>query len=192
MKDNKLFGINKSSGKKRTSRYERGKEPVMAYKVNIITLSDKGAQGLREDTSGPALKEAIEKAGFEVTDMRLLSDDPDGLKAALIEICDNKKADLVLTTGGTGLSVRDNTPEATMAVIERNVPGMAEAIRIKSLSITPKAMLSRGVCGIRGTTLIINLPGSRKGALESLDAVLPALPHAIDILTGSVSECGGK
>lgn len=164
----------------------------MAYKVNIITLSDKGAQGLREDTSGPALKEAIEKAGFEVTDIRLLSDDPDGLKAALIEICDNKKADLVLTTGGTGLSVRDNTPEATMAVIERNVPGMAEAIRIKSLSITPKAMLSRGVCGIRGTTLIINLPGSRKGALESLDAVLPALPHAIDILTGSVSECGGK
>ena len=114
------------------------------------------------------------------------------LKEALIDICDNNKADLVLTTGGTGLSVRDNTPEATLAVIERNVPGIAEAIRIKSLSITPRAMLSRGVCGIRKTTLIVNLPGSPKGAIESLDAVLPALPHAIDILTGSVSECAGK
>ena len=149
----------------------------MAYRVNIITLSDNGAQGLREDTSAPALKEAITKAGFEVTDMLLLSDDPEGLKEALIDICDNNKADLVLTTGGTGLSVRDNTPEA---------------IRIKSLSITPRAMLSRGVCGIRKTTLIVNLPGSPKGAIESLDAVLPALPHAIDILTGSVSECAGK
>ena len=110
----------------------------------------------------------------------------------MFDICDNNKADLVLTTGGTGLSVRDNTPEATLAVIERNVPGIAEAIRIKSLSITPRAMLSRGVCGIRKTTLIVNLPGSPKGAIESLDAVLPALPHAIDILTGSVSECAGK
>lgn len=164
----------------------------MAYRVNIITLSDNGAQGLREDTSAPALKEAITKAGFEVTDMLLLSDDPEGLKEALIDICDNNKADLVLTTGGTGLSVRDNTPEATLAIIERNVPGIAEAIRIKSLSITPRAMLSRGVCGIRKTTLIVNLPGSPKGAIESLDAVLPALPHAIDILTGSVSECAGK
>ena len=164
----------------------------MAYRVNIITLSDKGAQGLREDTSAPVLKEAITKAGFEVTDMKLLSDDPEGLKAALIDICDNRKAELILTTGGTGLSPRDNTPEATLAVIERNVPGIAEAIRMKSLSITPKAMLSRSVSGIRGTTLIINLPGSPKGALESLEVVLPALPHAIDILTGSVSECARK
>ncbi|MCR5748258.1 MAG: MogA/MoaB family molybdenum cofactor biosynthesis protein [Lachnospiraceae bacterium] len=165
----------------------------MDYRVTIITLSDNGVKGLREDTSAPALKEAMNNvAGFEVTDMMILSDDRSGIEKALIDICDNNKADLILTTGGTGLSPRDNTPEATQAVIERNVPGIAEAMRIKSLSITPRAMLSRGICGIRGKTLIVNLPGSPKGAVENLDAILPALPHAIGILTGSEHDCARK
>ncbi len=162
----------------------------MGYRVIIITLSDNGVKGLREDTSAPALKEAVSKEkDFEVTDMMLLSDDRSDIEAALIDICDNKKADLILTTGGTGLSPRDNTPEATQAVIERNVPGISEAMRIKSLSITPRAMLSRGISGIRGKTLIVNLPGSPKGAVENLDAILPALPHAIGILNGAENNC---
>jgi len=162
----------------------------MSYKVIIVTLSDSGFKGLREDRSAPAIKEAISREkDFEVTDMMILSDDRSDIENALIDICDNNKADLILTTGGTGLSERDNTPEATQAVIERNVPGIAEAMRIKSLSITPRAMLSRGICGIRGKTLIINLPGSPKGAVECLDFVLPALPHAVGILTGSENNC---
>ncbi len=162
----------------------------MSYKVIIITLSDSAVKGLREDKSAPALREAIScENDFEVTDMMILSDDRSDIENALIDICDNKKADLILTTGGTGLSARDNTPEATQAVIERNVPGIAEAMRMKSLSITPRAMLSRGICGIRGQTLIINLPGSPKGAVECLDFVLPALSHAVGILTGSEKNC---
>ncbi len=165
----------------------------MAYRVNIITLSDSGVKGLREDTSAPALKELVNKQeGFEVTDMILLSDDRAELEAKLMDICDNRKAELVLTTGGTGLSPRDNTPEATMAVIERNVPGIAEAMRMKSLSITPRAMLSRGVSGVRNQTLIINLPGSPKGAVENLEVVLPTLSHALGILTGAEHNCARK
>ncbi len=165
----------------------------MKYRVNIITLSDSGVKGLRKDTSAPALKEMLHREeGFEVTDMLLLSDDRTELEAVLIDICDNNRADLILTTGGTGLSPRDNTPEATLAVIEKNVPGIAEAMRLKSLSITPRAMLSRGVSGIRKSTLIINLPGSPKGSVENLEAVLPALPHALGILTGREHECAQK
>ena len=162
----------------------------MAYRVAIITLSDSGAKGLREDRSGPVLRDMVIKEGYEVVSQRILSDDPRELIDALTDICDNRRADLVLTTGGTGLSRRDNAPEATLAVIERNVPGIAEAMRAKSLAITPRAMLSRGVCGIRHSTLIVNLPGSPKAARENLVAILPALGHGIGILVGDEGECG--
>ena len=163
----------------------------MAYKAAIITLSDSGAKGLREDRSGPVIRDMVIEAGYEVVSQQMLSDEPRELIDALIDICDNRRAQLVLTTGGTGFSRRDNAPEATLAVIERNVPGIAEAMRARSLQITPRAMLSRGVSGIRGYTLIVNLPGSPKAARENLEAILPALDHGIGILVGDERECGG-
>ena len=164
----------------------------MAYRVAIITLSDKGARGEREDRSGPAIREMMTGAGYEVVIQRLLSDDPAALTAALVDICDNRRAELVLTTGGTGFSPRDLAPEATLAAIERNVPGIAEAMRARSMQITPRAMLSRGVSGIRGSTLIVNLPGSPKAARENLEVLLPALEHGLGILVGDAGECGGE
>jgi molybdenum cofactor synthesis domain-containing protein len=163
----------------------------MAYRVAIITLSDKGARGEREDRSGPAIREMMAGAGYEVVIQQLLSDDPAALTAALVDICDNRRADLVLTTGGTGFSPRDLAPEATLAAIERNVPGIAEAMRARSMQITPRAMLSRGVSGIRGSTLIVNLPGSPKAVRENLEVLLPALEHGLGILVGDAGECGG-
>ena len=162
----------------------------MAYRVAIITLSDKGAKGEREDHSGPAIREMMAGAGYQVVIQRLLSDDPAALTAALVDICDNRRADLVLTTGGTGFSPRDLAPEATLAAIERNVPGISEAMRARSMQITPRAMLSRGVSGIRGSTLIVNLPGSPKAARENLEVLLPALEHGLGILVGDEGECG--
>ena len=164
----------------------------MAYKAAIITLSDKGARGERQDGSGPVLRDMLTGAGYEVVSWQILSDDPEGLKAALIDLCDHRRVNLVLTTGGTGFSRRDNTPEATLAVIERNAPGLSEAMRAKSLQITPRAMLSRGVSGIRGSTLIVNLPGSPKGARENLEVILPVLEHAIGLLVGDEGECGAN
>lgn len=163
----------------------------MAYRVAIITLSDSGAKGLRKDRSGPVIRDMVIEAGYEVVSQQILSDEPQELIDALTDICDNRRAQLVLTTGGTGFSRRDNAPEATLAVIERNVPGIAEAMRARSLQITPRAMLSRGVSGIRGYTLIVNLPGSPKAARENLEAILPALDHGIGILVGDEKECGG-
>ena len=162
----------------------------MAYRVAIITLSDKGARGEREDRSGPAIREMMAGAGYEVVIQQLLSDDPAALTAALVDICDNRRADLVLTTGGTGFSPRDLAPEATLAAIERNVPGIAEVMRARSMQITPRAMLSRGVSGIRGSTLIVNLPGSPKAVRENLEVLLPALEHGLGILVGDAGECG--
>ena len=162
----------------------------MAYRAAIITLSDSGTKGLRADRSGPLIREMLTEAGFEVVIEQLLSDDAQPLTDALTDICDHRKADLVLTTGGTGFSPRDNAPEATLAAIERNVPGIAEAMRAASMRITPRAMLSRGVSGIRGATLIVNLPGSPKAVRENLAAILPALPHGIAILVGDDGECG--
>ena len=133
------------------------------YKVAIITLSDKGARGEREDVSGRVIREMVEAAGYQVSRQLLLNDDREGLAQALREICDGGQAELILTTGGTGFSPRDNAPEATMDVVERPVPGIAEAMRYHSLSITPRGMLSRAVSGIRGRTLIVNLPGSPGG-----------------------------
>ncbi len=160
------------------------------FRAGIITVSDKGAAGEREDKSGPTLKEALEDAGLTVQFIRIIPDEPDQIKAILIELCDRHDLDLVLTTGGTGLSPRDVTPEATSMVIEKEAPGFSEAIRILGLKSTPHSMLSRGVSGIRKKTLIINLPGSPKGAREGLDVVLPAIPHALSKLRGDTTECG--
>ncbi len=161
----------------------------MKYRVAIITLSDKGAKGEREDLSGPLIQQIVEDAGYEVVDYQLLSDDKEVLKSALIDICDCHKADLILTTGGTGFSQRDNAPEATLEVVERNVPGIAEAMRVNGLQFTPRSMLSRAASGIRKFTLIINLPGSPKAVRENLEYILPVLDHGIAILVGDAAEC---
>jgi molybdopterin adenylyltransferase len=158
-------------------------------KVGILTVSDKGARGEREDKSGPAIREMMEAEGAEIVRCRIVPDEQDAIRAALVEWSD-EGLDLILTTGGTGFSPRDWTPEATKAVIEREAPGISEAIRQAGMKKTPTAMLSRAVAGIRKSTLIINLPGSEKGVRESLDAVMEALPHGIEILKGTAGECG--
>ncbi|MCL5779768.1 MAG: MogA/MoaB family molybdenum cofactor biosynthesis protein [Firmicutes bacterium] len=159
------------------------------YKIGIVTMSDKGSQGLREDTSGATIRQMVGDLGT-VEQYRVVPDDPEVIKEALVEFADVHRLDLILTTGGTGLGPRDHTPEATLAVIDRQVPGIAEAIRAASLQKTPKAMLSRAVSGTRGSTLIINLPGSVKGVRECLEVVLPVLPHGLEILSGKGGECG--
>lgn len=161
----------------------------MAYRVAIITLSDKGARGEREDKSGPVIEEMVTAAGYEVVSRLLLSDDAQALTDALVDICDHRRADLILTTGGTGFSQRDNAPEATMAAVERPVPGIAEAMRMNSLRYTPRGMLSRAASGIRKFTLIINLPGSPKAVRENLEFILPTLAHGVAILVGDAAEC---
>lgn len=158
-------------------------------KIGIVTMSDKGSQGLREDTGGATIRQMVGDLGT-VEQYRIVPDDPEVIKEALVEFADVHRLDLILTTGGTGLGPRDHTPEATLAVIDRQVPGIAEAIRAASLQKTPKAMLSRAVSGTRGRTLIINLPGSVKGVRECLEVVLPVLPHGLEILSGKGGECG--
>lgn len=159
------------------------------FKTAVLTLSDKGAAGEREDKSGPLIREIIEKENYLVVDQRVLPDEQKTIEETLIHLCDRLKVDLILTTGGTGFSLRDRTPEATIAVADRMAPGIAEAIRAYSMQITNRAMLSRGVSALRGQTLIINLPGSPKAVKESLDCILPALPHGLEVLKGSASEC---
>ena len=163
----------------------------MTYRACVITLSDKGFAGQREDRSGPAIAERLTAAGYELVETLLLSDDQAGLERELRRLCDTVRPDLILTTGGTGLSPRDNAPEATLAVADRLVPGIAEAIRAYSLRITPRAMLSRGTSVLRGRTLIVNLPGSVKAVTESLDCFLDVLPHGLDVLRGTSGDCGG-
>lgn len=158
------------------------------YKIGIITASDKGAKGEREDLSAAVIREEVAQLG-EVVEYAILPDDKELLAAKMREFCDEKGLDLIFTTGGTGFSPRDVTPEATMAVVEKLVPGIAEVMRWESYKITPKAMLSRAVAGIRKQTLIINLPGSPKGVRECLRAILPALPHGLEILKGQGGEC---
>ena len=163
----------------------------MKYTVGIITLSDKGSKGLREDKSGPAIREILEADGrFDVLEQFLISDDRENLERELVRLCDEEKLNLILTTGGTGLSPRDNVPEATLAVADRQVPGIAEYMRARSFEITPKAMLSRGVSVMRGSSLIINLPGSTKAVRENLGFIMPALGHGLDIMLGRDGECG--
>ncbi len=158
----------------------------------VITLSDKGAKGEREDKSGPILVESLEKDGYEVVETMILPDEKNHLTKQLIRLADQRQVNLILTTGGTGFSPRDNTPEATMAAATRNAPGISEAIRAYSMTITKRAMLSREVSVIRNGTLIVNLPGSPKAVRECIDFVLPSLRHGIEILTGRESECARK
>lgn len=160
------------------------------FRVGILTVSDKGATGDRQDTAGPALTQLLDPRCFEAARYQIVPDEYEEIVAALVSWSDQEKLDLILTAGGTGPAPRDLTPEATLAVAERQVPGIAEAMRTAGLAKTPHAMLSRGVAVIRGKTLIINLPGSLKGATESLEAILPALPHALEKLTGSPADCG--
>ena len=162
------------------------------YQAAVITLSDKGSKGEREDKSGPLLKERLVREGYEVVEYLLLPDEKAPLKKELIRLADQRQLDLILTTGGTGFSSRDTTPEATLEIADRNAPGIAEAIRSYSMKITPHAMLSRGASVIRGKTLIINLPGSPKACGESLDCILGSLPHGLDLLRGEASECARK
>jgi molybdenum cofactor synthesis domain-containing protein len=159
-------------------------------KFAIITISDKGYKGERVDKSGPLLKEIITKNGGEIVLLKIIPDEKKIIKKELKKIANKGGADVILTTGGTGFSPRDVTPEATKAVIERETPGLAEAMRSASLKVTPFAMLSRAVAGIRKKTLIINLPGSPKGVKENLEVILPALKHGVEILTGKAQECG--
>ena len=154
----------------------------MTIRFGILTLSDRSARGERADSSGPALARLIDAQGWSVSKQAILPDDESNIRKTLIDWVDSSELDVILTTGGTGFSPRDVTPEATRAVIERDAPGLAEAMRAASLKITPHAMLSRIITGIRKKTLIINLPGSPKGAVENLQVVLPVLSHAIQLL----------
>ncbi len=158
------------------------------YRIGVLTLSDKGARGEREDESGRILREMVAPLG-SVERYQVIPDDQDIIVRTLVEWVDREGLDLILTTGGTGLTPRDVTPEATARVIEREVPGMAEAMRMASMSKTPHAMLSRALAGVRRSTLIINLPGSPKGVRENLEVVFPALDHALAKLKGDPSEC---
>lgn len=159
------------------------------YKTGILVMSDKGSRGEREDLSGKQIEELL-GSDFTIQFYEVIPDEKNIISEKLMYLADELKLDLVLTSGGTGFSLRDVTPEATMAVIERPTPGIAEAIRLYGMQKTPKAMLSRAVAGIRKGTLIINLPGSVKGVRESIEAILPALDHGLDILIGSAAECG--
>lgn len=156
----------------------------MVLKFGILTVSDRSAAGEREDLSGPALVKAVEQAGWTVSCRAVVADDFQAITGKLIAWSDGDDCNVILTSGGTGFSPRDITPEATSAVIEKDAPGLAEAMRAGSLRITPHAMLSRAAAGIRGTTLIINLPGSPKAALENFRVVAPVLDHAVQLLEG--------
>lgn len=161
------------------------------FEVAIITASDKGAKGLREDLSGPYIKQIVEESDYKVVSMEILPDDRALLADKMIELAD-KEIPLILITGGTGFSPRDNTPEATKDVIEKETPGISEAMRMYSLKITPRAMLSRATSGIRKKSLIINLPGSPKAVRECLEYLLPTLDHGLKIMLNLDNECARK
>lgn len=154
----------------------------------VITASDACARGEREDTSGAALVQLLTEIGAEIVATKILSDDLEPLAQSLREFASRDDVNLIITTGGTGLGPRDNTPEATQRVIEREAPGIAEALRAESLKVTPMAMISRGVCGVCSGTLIVNLPGSHKAVRESFSVIAPVLPHAVDLLAGKTAH----
>lgn len=159
------------------------------YQAAVVTVSDRCFRGERPDGGGPLVKELLEQGGYQVTEMVLVPDEQDQIETALRHLCASGEIALVVTTGGTGFAPRDITPEATIAVCERLTPGIGEAMRLASLAITPRAMLSRAQAGILGRTLIVNLPGSPKAAKENLEAVLPSLGHGLEMLRGGPSDC---
>ena len=158
------------------------------FNIGIITASDKGSRGVREDASGRLIATMLQELG-QIRSYKVVADDAEQISREMVIMADQLGVDLILTTGGTGLGPRDVTPEATLAVVDRQVPGIAEAMRAKSLEITSRAMLSRAVAGMRNKTLIINLPGSPKGVQECLEVILPALEHGLAIMKGEASEC---
>jgi molybdopterin adenylyltransferase len=160
------------------------------FTVGILTISDKGSRGERQDKSGEAIREILSSMDVRIANYDIISDEKELITKKLVQWADKDKADVIITTGGTGLTPRDVTPEATLAVVDRVVPGFAEAMRAESLKKTPHAMLSRAVVGTRGKCLIINLPGSPKAVRECLQVILPALPHAVETLKGQANECG--
>lgn len=183
------------TGKAEDKKQEMEKSPARSssagrFRAAVITLSDKGAAGQRTDESGPLICRMLKESGYDIVETLLLPDEKEQLKAALIRIADGDLADLILTTGGTGFSPRDTTPEATMEVAHRNAPGIAAAMLQASLLVTPRAMLSRAASVIRERTLIVNLPGSPKAVRENLSTILPTLGHGLGILKGREGECG--
>lgn len=162
---------------------------TLSYRVGVLTLSDKGSTGQRVDESGPVVQSLLSEFG-EITHTSILPDDEDAIVALLKSWADQEELNLIVTTGGTGLTPRDVTPQATLRLIDYEIPGMAEAMRAKSLEKTAHAMLSRAVVGVRGRTVIVNLPGSPRAARENLEVLLPALPHALAKLAGDPDDCG--
>jgi len=155
----------------------------------VVTVSDSAVAGTREDRSGPAVRDRVQALGWTVNAMELVADEADQIAAILRRLADSGQVAVILTTGGTGVALRDVTPEGTRSVIEREIPGLGELMRAEGLKYTPKAVLSRGLAGVRGRTLIVNLPGSPKGALESFDAIAKLVPHIVDLLEGRTSHC---
>jgi molybdopterin adenylyltransferase len=162
------------------------------FTAGILTVSDKGSRGKRQDKSGEAIREILSGIGVDIAEYGIVPDEKQLISEKLAKWADEENLDVVITTGGTGLTPRDVTPEATLAVVDRVVPGLAEAMRAESLKKTPHAMLSRAVVGTRGKCLIINLPGSPKAVRECLQVILPALPHAVETLKGQSDECGAS
>lgn len=160
------------------------------YSCAVLTISDKGVVGKRQDTSGPALEEMLRGAGFQVAAIAIVPDEQEAIASTLQNWADNRGIDLLITTGGTGVSPRDVTPEATREILDREIPGIGEAMRAASLRKTPYAALSRGVAGMRGQSLIINLPGSERGATENLETVMAVLEHALEKIKGGTKDCG--
>jgi molybdopterin adenylyltransferase len=161
-------------------------------RIGILTVSDKGSRGERDDKSGETIREIVPRLNGEVARYEVVPDEKEIIQARLADWSDNLCLDLILTTGGTGLTPRDVTPEATLAVLEREIPGIAEVMRLESLKKTPHAMLSRAVAGQRRQTMIVNLPGSPKAVRECLEAILPALPHGIEKMKGDMSDCAPR
>ena len=162
----------------------------MGYKAGVITVSDRGYRGEREDISGPALVAYLIEQGYEVPFTAIVPDEKEMIEEILTDCADERKLDLIVTCGGTGFSQRDVTPEATKAVIERETPGIPECMRAESMKVTNRGCLSRQVAGIRGQSLIVNLPGSKKAAIENISAVIEPIAHGLDVLKSSVTDCG--